>query len=69
MKKNESAPIDTPRRRALRELAATPALAAVALAATRAEAAATPDKPAHEAASRGYHETDHIRDYYRTAGL
>lgn len=36
---------------------------ALAAAETEAPAAAPPVKP------KGYHETDHIREYYRTAGL
>ena len=54
------------RRRALRGLATTPALAAVAVA---GNANAAPELPATDKStkSKGYQETQHVRDYYRTA--
>lgn len=54
------------RRRALRGLATTPALAAVAVA---GNANAAPELPVETKAteSKGYQETQHVRDYYRTA--
>jgi hypothetical protein len=58
------------RRRALRGLATGPAIAAVAVVAGQAQAAEVRvEKPATPARSQGYHETQHIRDYYRTAGF
>lgn len=56
------------RRRALRGLATTPALAAAAVA-TNAHAA--PEVIASEAPKeqKGYQETQHVRDYYRSADV
>ncbi|MGB7183152.1 MAG: formate dehydrogenase [Burkholderiaceae bacterium] len=54
------------RRRALRGLASAPAIAAVAVA---GQAQATPvvaDKT-EPVKSKGYQESQHVRDYYRTA--
>jgi len=56
------------RRRALRGLATTPALAAAAVA-TNAHAAPevlTPESPKKD---KGYQETQHVRDYYRSADI
>ena len=56
------------RRQALRGLATTPALAAAAVASTQAQAAGKAE-PVKEVKEKGYHETQHIRDYYRTASF
>lgn len=45
--------------------AAVAAVSGGALAATDTE----PPKAAEPARPKGYHETDHIREYYRTAAL
>lgn len=58
------------RRRALRGLATTPALAAAAVVATNAHAAPeetiASDVPKKD---KGYQETQHVRDYYRSADI
>jgi hypothetical protein len=56
------------RRRALRGLATTPALAAAAVA-TNAHAAPEAVTPQAPKQSKGYHETKHVRDYYRSADI
>ena len=56
------------RRRALRGLATTPALAAAAVA-TNAHAAAETLSPEAPKKSKGYQETQHVRDYYRSADI
>lgn len=60
---------DLRRRRFLLALGA--GSAATAAAATQAIASAPAEKPAGSApeTGRGYHETDHIRDYYASARL
>lgn len=55
-----------PARRSLLKAAPLGALAVVAGQAGAAEAAPAP-APAQPAKPRGYHETEHIRRYYRTA--
>ena len=61
------------RRRFLFALGATSAGGVVAAAATAGAAAlvsaAPPSVPADEPASRGYQETEHVRDYSATARL
>jgi len=58
------------RRNFLRQLAAAGgATAAVALTGSQALAAPEPDAKSAESEPRGYHETPHIRTYYRTARL
>jgi hypothetical protein len=54
-----------PARRSLLKAAPLGALAVVAARASAAEAA--PPAPADAAKPKGYHETEHIRRYYRTA--
>ena len=65
---NQHKTTDIERRRALRGLATTPALAAVAVAAAPVEAAPVA-APEPDAPSKGYQETRHVRDYYRTASF
>lgn len=63
---NDKAPSDVKRRRFLAAASGAGALGTLAvLAGPVAAAQATPPTP--EAKPGGYHETDHIRDYYRTA--
>lgn len=57
------------RRQALRGLATTPALAAAAVASSQAQAAGTVEPVAEKPEQKGYHETQHIRDYYRSASF
>ena len=57
------------RRQALRGLATTPALAAAAIASSQAQAAEPVEAVAEKVKQKGYHETQHIRDYYRTASF
>ena len=61
--------VDKKRRVFLRAAGGAGALGALAAVASDAPAAAAPAAaaPAPEARSAGYHETDHIRQYYRTA--
>jgi hypothetical protein len=57
-----------PARRSLLKAAPLGALAVVAAARARApEAAPAPAAPAEGQKAQGYHETEHIRRYYRTA--
>ena len=57
-----------PARRSLLKAAPLGALAIAAAARARApEVPATPAGKAAPQASKGYHETEHIRHYYRTA--
>jgi len=60
------------RRRFLLGVSATGAAAAgAAVAASKAAAMVTPgvDKPQDTQSSSGYRETEHVRDYYRTARM
>jgi len=67
MDKDPKEQLPDPARRSLLKAAPLGALAVAAAAGAR-EAEAPPPAPAPEAAkSRGYHETEHIRRYYRTA--
>ena len=62
--------VNPARRKFLRTTLAAGAGAAVAGVAADALAAETiPDAQAKAEAQQGYHETQHIRDYYRTAAL
>lgn len=65
------APFKSDRRRALRGLATTPALAAGAVAAVAGQANAdtVADTAPEQVADKGYQETQHVRDYYRTASF
>lgn len=57
-----------PTRRSLLKAAPLGALAVAAAARARApEVAAAPVAPAEPQKAQGYHETEHIRRYYRTA--
>lgn len=58
-----------PARRSLLKAAPLGALAVAAAARARApEARPEPAAPAEPQQAQGYHETEHIRRYYRTAG-
>ncbi|MEZ5740865.1 MAG: formate dehydrogenase [Burkholderiaceae bacterium] len=59
------------RRRALRGIASTPAIAAVAVAGQAQAAPVVAETPAAptKGKGKGYQETQHVRDYYRTAAL
>ncbi|MFK7965820.1 MAG: formate dehydrogenase [Burkholderiaceae bacterium] len=67
----KTAPFKSARRRALRGLATTPALAAGAAAAVATQAGAEPIAEAEKTveADKGYQETQHVRDYYRVASF
>jgi hypothetical protein len=56
-----------PARRSLLRAAPLGALAVVAAARARAPEAPAPAAPAEGQKAQGYHETEHIRRYYRTA--
>jgi hypothetical protein len=56
-----------PARRSLLKAAPLGALAVVAAARARAPEAPAPAAPAEGQKAQGYHETEHIRRYYRTA--
>ena len=56
-----------PARRSLLKAAPLGALAVVAAARARAPEAQAPVAPAEGQKAQGYHETEHIRRYYRTA--
>lgn len=56
-----------PARRSLLKAAPLGALAVAAAARARAPEAPAPAPPAEPEADKGYHETEHIRRYYRTA--
>jgi hypothetical protein len=56
-----------PTRRSLLKAAPLGALAVVAGRASTAEAAPAAPVPEEPAKPKGYHETEHIRQYYRTA--
>jgi len=68
-KRTEAAPPDPGRRYFLLAASGAGALGAIALLAGRgaASGAAAQAVPASVALARGYHETEHIRSYYRTA--
>jgi hypothetical protein len=58
------------RRTFLKKLAAAGGAGAAVVMTSRSALASADNKPAPEATKqRGYHETPHIRDYYRTAKL
>jgi hypothetical protein len=65
MDKDDKAP--DPARRSLLKAAPLGALAVVAAGAAAAEPAAPAPAPEEPAKPKGYHETEHIRRYYRTA--
>lgn len=67
----KTAPFKSARRRALRGLATTPAIAAGAAAAVATQAGAEPVVEIEQKveADKGYQETQHVRDYYRTASF
>ncbi|MGH1360359.1 MAG: formate dehydrogenase [Burkholderiaceae bacterium] len=67
----KSKPFQSDRRRALRGLATSPALAAGAAAVVSGSASAEPvaDPTPEVTADKGYQETKHVRDYYRTASF
>ena len=67
----KTTPFKSDRRRALRGLASTPALAAGAAAVVAGQAGATveADVTPEAKADQGYQETQHVRDYYRTASF
>lgn len=62
---NEQQP--DPARRGLLKAAPLAALAVAAAARARAPEAPAPVAPAEGRKAQGYHETEHIRRYYRTA--
>lgn len=66
---NDSKAVDKKRRGFLRAAGGAGALGALAAVASDAPAApaAVAPKPAADAQPVGYHETEHIRQYYRTA--
>ena len=66
MNTKDDAPPDVKRRHFLAAAGGAGALGALAALAGPAVAADAPP-PAPTAKPSGYHETDHIRDYYRTA--
>jgi hypothetical protein len=57
------------RRKLLMALGLAPAGAAILARAAPLPVAAPVAEPEAPAGSRGYHETEHIRTYYRTAAL
>lgn len=58
------------RRTFLKKLAAAGGAGAAVVMTSRSALASADNEPAPEASKqRGYHETPHIRDYYRTAKL
>lgn len=66
MKQTEAAPPDPGRRYFLLAASGAGALGAIALLAGRGAASGAAAQ-AVPASARGYHETEHIRSYYRTA--
>ena len=68
---NKPKPFKSDRRRALRGLATSPALAAGAAAVVAGKAGAeSPTEQTPEVSpDKGYQETQHVRDYYRTASF
>lgn len=70
MKPTEAAPPDPGRRYFLLAASGAGALGAIALLAGRGAASGAASGAAAQAvpaSARGYHETEHIRSYYRTA--
>ena len=69
MDKVNTKPADPGRRGFLRAAGGAGALGALAVAAGQATAApaVAPEAAAEPAKAVGYHETEHIRQYYRTA--
>jgi hypothetical protein len=69
MDKEKTKAVDRARRGFLRAAGGAGALGALALAAGKAPAAppVAPAPVAEPARPAGYHETEHIRQYYRTA--
>jgi hypothetical protein len=69
MDKVKDKAVDPARRGFLRAAGGAGALGALAVAAGQAQAApaAVPEAAPAEAKPTGYHETEHIRQYYRTA--
>jgi hypothetical protein len=70
MDQNELVAPDLKRRKflmAARGAGTLGAIAALVGRSTSAEAAAVAPAPTDPPAQRGYHETEHIRNYYRTA--
>lgn len=67
----KSTPFKSDRRRALRGLATSPALAAGAAAVVSGQVHAEPlaDEAPEVTTDKGYQETQHVRDYYRTASF
>jgi hypothetical protein len=71
-KKRSNTKQATDRRAFLKGVVASGGAAAVAMASTKGLAApadAPTTEHATEAPAQGYHETPHIRDYYKTAGF
>lgn len=71
-KKRSNTKQTTERRAFLKGVLASGGAAAVAMASTKglaAPAEAPKAEPAAKTPSQGYHETPHIRDYYKTAGF
>ncbi len=64
--KLKPAGVDGGRRRFMTGVASVGAAAGLGLTQITAQAAPT-DKPSQPANATGYHETDHIRRYYRSA--
>ena len=69
MDKDKSKAVDPTRRGFLRAAGGAGALGALAVVAAQPPAAAAPVAPAvvEDAKPAGYRETEHIRQYYRTA--
>lgn len=65
--KTEKSALPDIARRSLLKAVPLGALAAAAAARARAPEAGTPAAPAQPQRAQGYHETEHIRRYYRTA--
>lgn len=68
---NKPKPFKSDRRRALRGLATSPALAAGAAAVVTgsANAESVIESTPEVTTDKGYQETQHVRDYYRTASF
>lgn len=66
MKNDSNAPPDSTRRSLLKAVPLG-ALAVAAAARARAPEPEMPAAPAQPERAQGYHETEHIRHYYRTA--
>jgi len=67
MKNNDSNERPDIARRSLLKAVPLGALAVAAAARARAPEPAVPAAPATPQRAQGYHETEHIRNYYRTA--